>query len=104
MNTSRKDQNFRNYIDYPYNNAIKKGNRPPRQKPRYPFNASGYNMCCGLAATGDEAEAAPVAEAPKVVDSTAKLQKVQALGYAKTALALVGLYVIASFLYKKYVK
>lgn len=99
MNTSKKDQNFRNFIPYPYNDAIKRGNQPPRKKQRYPWNASGYNMCCGLAASGDTEEPAP---APVV--TAAKVHDMKTWQYAKTALMLVGLYAIGTYLYKKYKK
>jgi hypothetical protein len=90
-----------------WNNAINKGNMPkPRSRP-HPWNASGmdfnycggYSNCCGLAATGDEASNA----APSPVDST-PVRNLQAWQYAKTALAIVGTYVIVKFLYGKYVK
>ena len=96
MNHSKKDQDFRNYIDYPYNNAIRKGNRPPRPRPKYPFNASGYNMCCGLAATGDGTEEA----APVPVIAAAKVQSVNTWAIVRTALALVGLYAVGMYLWK----
>lgn len=91
-----KEAEYRNF---------KKGNMPkPRPRP-HPWNASGldYSYCCGLAATGEELQAAPTpAPAPEPVNTT--VQNMQAWKYAKTALAIVGAYVVIKFLYGKFVK
>lgn len=69
----------------------------------YGRNISSHNFCaCGLAATGDSAvdETDPGDNAAL----TAKVQNIKAWHYAKTALALVGLYVIGKYLWTKYKK
>jgi hypothetical protein len=72
--------------------------KAPKPKPHYPLNACGdFNNCC--MATGDEA--APETPSPTVNKS---VQNIQAGKYAKTALALVGAYVVIKFLYGKFKK
>jgi len=89
--------------DKDYSYAIKKGNRPPAGKRKYPFNASGdYENCC-MAATGDELlpeEGLPAEQAaPETVNSS--VQSMQTWQYVKTALALVGAWVVVKFLFSK---
>lgn len=87
---SVRDQEFRNIIGDQYLAAYDKNKI---SNPR-------FHQCCGFAATGDEVE---------VIDETAKtdepvkvkVQNVKAIGYVKTVLALVGLYVIIKFIYGK---
>jgi hypothetical protein len=89
---------YRNMVDDPYLNAVRKGNRPPHQR-NYPFNACGMNNCCGLAATGDEV-VAPVDTAAAPVDKT-KIQSIKTWHYAKTGLAIIGAYVIIKYAISK---
>lgn len=85
-----RDQDFRNIVGDTYLAAFDKNKV---SNPR-------FHQCCGFAATGDEAQ---------VIDETAKseepvkvkVQNVKALGYAKTILALIGLYVVIKFIYGK---
>lgn len=83
-----RDQDFRNIVGDPYLAAFDKNKvKNPR-----------FHQCCGFAASGDEVidENAKPEEPVKV-----KVQNVKALGYAKTILALVGLYVVVKFIYGK---
>jgi hypothetical protein len=81
-----KDQYFRNFIDDPYLYHHSMG--------------KARNFCaCGLNATGDGTTPAG-SETVKAVVAT----NITMLGYAKTGLALVGLYVVVMFVYKKWIK
>lgn len=82
------EQNFRNMVDDPFLKKFATNGR-----------VNSHKNCCGLAATGDVEE-----EAPAPVEIKSKVQSIKAWHYAKTALALVGLYVIVKFAYDKYAK
>jgi hypothetical protein len=74
---NNSDKKFRNFIPYPLPNyGLKKHN------------------ACGLAATGDADSAAPA-------DTTVKaaVKDLTAWSYAKTALALLGLYVAVKYVW-----
>lgn len=75
----KKDLNFRNMVDDPYLNRM--ANKP-------------FKNCCGLAATGDGAADEQPLPVPKV-------QNVQAWGFIKTALAVVGAWVVIKYAYGK---
>jgi hypothetical protein len=95
MITDNKSQSFKNFVDDPYLNI---GGKAPRREPKYPFNACGcdYSNCCGLAATGEETEEA-VLKVPDVV----KAKNITAWHYAKTALAVIGAFVLISYVWNK---
>jgi hypothetical protein len=63
-----------------------------------PYLNKRFNNCCGLAATGDS----PVEEVTPAPSVKAKVMNMQAWGYAKTALALVGLYVVVKYAISKF--
>lgn len=66
-------------------------------------NGMQRDFCgCGLAATGDE-PIAP-AESQEIEPVKAEVMNMQAWQYAKTALALIGIFVVVKFIYSKMVK
>jgi uncharacterized membrane protein len=72
------EKDFRNFIGYPIIT---------------PKKVKTHN-CCGFAASGD----APVTPV------SATVTNISAWSYAKTALALVGAFIIGKYLYTKFVK
>jgi len=88
---------FRNFIGAdPYINSLQRGNQFSRA-----CGLSAYNSCCGgLAANGDNGET-PVETVPEPVEVKNKVQNIITLQHAKTALAIIGLYVVVMFAYKK---
>jgi len=96
---NNRNEEFRNMVDDPFLNMVKRGNRPPKKR-NYPFNANGYNDCCGFAASGDlDSDAVNSDPEPVVIKS--KVQNMRAWDYAKTALALIGLYVVVTYAWGK---
>jgi len=84
MNT---DNNFRNMVDDPYLRAAQA--------------KKNFKNCCGLAATGDGAmDDAQLAEQREALPAT-KVRDMQAWNYAKTALAIVGAWVVLKWAYEK---
>ena len=86
-----KEKNFRNYMaDDPYlkYHAVIEG------KKKRDFCA------CGLNASGGVGTEIPEPES----DVKSKVMNLTAWGYVKTALALVGAFVVGSWVYKKYIK
>lgn len=62
------------------------------------------NFCaCGLAATGDE-PIPPAEQEPELEPVKNQVASLQVWQYAKTGLALIGLYVIGKFIYTKIIK
>lgn len=77
---------FRNFIDSPYNNCSGRNN---------------FCNSCGLSATGDMAtqdEPVPQTTLP------AKVRNITAWHYVKTGLAVIGIFVIATYAYKHFKK
>lgn len=87
-----RDGDFRNYMaGDPYLARHAGINIPKKQN----------NFCaCGLNASGGTEPEIPDTEK----DLKATVQKMTAWNYAKAGLALIGFYVIARFIYTKYIK
>ena len=66
----------------------------------YPRKKQKDFCACGLNATGGTDVEIPEPEN----NVKTKVMNLKVMGYAKTALALVGAYIIGTWLYKKYVK
>jgi len=79
-----RGQEFRNMVDDPFL--------------RVQTIKSKKLNCCGLAATGEESEVI----APEPIAIKAKVQNMKAWDYAKTALAIVGLYVVVKYAWGKF--
>ena len=79
------EKEFRNMVDDPYLRWHALG------------RVKSHNFCaCGLNATGDVTDTPPPIKA--------RITNIKAIGFAKTALAIVGLYVVVSYVYKKWIK
>jgi len=90
---------FRNFIDYPYQEAKGKrvkAKRPPSPRPYNPLNPRSF-CGCGFAADGEDIPE----DLPKVSNEVSKLQ---AWTYLRTALMVIGAYVAVTWAYKKLAK
>jgi hypothetical protein len=91
----KKEENFRNFINYPPNKPI----TPIRPVPRPIFpKKSGHNCCGFVSATGD------TITDPNAVPVPVTVTNVTAWNYIKTGFALVGIFVIGKYLYGKFLK
>lgn len=81
---NRKD--YRNMVDDPY--LAQMDMRQP------------YNNCCGFAATGEEAIMPETTPAPEAA-SNINVNSMQTWQYAKTALAIIGAWVVLKYLLGK---
>jgi hypothetical protein len=97
---ARNKKEYHNFIDGdPYMNSIKKGGNHVSSAAHRFKQRNAFNNCC-CAATGEQAtEESP---APAVVKN--KVHNIQTLQLAKTVLAIVGLYVVTMYVYKKFKK
>ena len=77
-----REQDFRNMVDDPFLKV-------------QTIKSKKLN-CCGLAASGEEVTD------PEPVEIKAKVQNIKAWDYAKTALAIIGLYVVVKYAYGKF--
>jgi hypothetical protein len=79
---------YRNIVGDPYMTYM-------HNRPRRDLNA------CGLAATGDDTAEPAASDQPEKSNAVVNLQPWR---YARTALMLIGVYVLAKFLYEKFKK
>jgi hypothetical protein len=93
----KKEENFRNFINYPVNKPIIP--IKPVSRPVFPKRAD-HNCCGFVSATGDTITDpnAPAVTVPVTVSN------VTTLNYIKTGFAIVGVFVIGKYLYMKFIK
>lgn len=91
---------FRNFIGAdPYMNSIKKQNGSASAAHQFKTR-NAFKNCCSMAATGDESDESD----PTPVEVKNKVHDIKSIELAKSALAIVGLYVVVTYLYKKFKK